>query len=488
MAKHVAFLAVMILSSSALFAQTDDAKLTAALTVFDAWARQKIADERQPSIAVGIVQDQKLVWSKAYGSANVDTRQPATTRTLYRLGSVSKLFTATAIMQLRDARKLRLDDPVVKYLPSFRVKDPCAEKRNLRENGLTIECSDRKPITIIDLLTHSSGLPRESAASPYWNERQFPSTDEMLRALSQQEVLYEPATHYKYSNLALSLAGAIVEKVSGQRFDDYVQQHILGPLEMRDTRVVPRQDDPLLAVGYSGRVDGGDRKPRTFLTFNGLTPAASVTSNIEDMAKFISLQFRRGPAGGAQILAGSTLDEMHRLHFIRSDWKSGWGIGWGVRKTDSGVRIAHDGAVDGFRSRITIDPAMKVGVIVLANAEESNPTAYADQIFSYVAPLLAQHEAASPKIDPALAARYVGHYGFDEDTLDIVLIDGRLAMVTPDSDNAWDSRVMLEQITPTTFREIGGGTDGELLRFELGSDGKVARVWDAGFYWRPLKK
>jgi CubicO group peptidase (beta-lactamase class C family) len=310
----------------------------------------------------------------------------------------------------------------------------------------------------------------------------------MFHALADQETLYEPATHYKYSNLGFSILGEVVAAVSGESYADYVQKHILTPLHMNDSTVLPKQNDPLLATGYSARVNGGDRHEQRFLVFNAITPAASITSNVVDLAHFVSLQFRRGKAGGEQILSGSTLEEMQRPHAVSSDWKGGRGLGWSVRKSDNGTRVGHDGAVDGFRARIQFDVQKKIGVIVLANAGESYPGAYADQIFSYVAPLLTSDGSAAKKVDPQLAARYAGDYFFEDDTMKIVNIDGQLAMITPDEDNAWESRVMLEQLTPTTFREIGGGSDGELLRFELDPAGKVVKVWDAYFYWWPKKQ
>ena len=183
------------------------------IRVFDAWLNEQMAYRDLPGVAVGVVHDQQLVWSRGYGFSDRERRLPVTSRTLFRMASHTKLFTTTAILQLRDAGKLRLDDPVSRYLPWFRVK-PASD-------------SD-PPISIEELLTHTSGLPREAAA-PYWTTFQFPSADEIRRTVPLQSAAYSPQVRWKYSNLAFTLAGMIVEEVSGERYADYVMRHVLRP-------------------------------------------------------------------------------------------------------------------------------------------------------------------------------------------------------------------------------------------------------------------
>src|SRR5262245_15512289 len=142
--------------------QAGSAEVAAAITVLDAWIAAQVERRELPGLAVGIVHDQRLLWAKGYGWADADRRVPVTPATAFRVGSISKLFTATAILQLRDAGKLRLDDPVAAHLPWFQVKlaDP-----------------DAPPITIRHLLTHTAGLPRE-AGTPYWTDGRFPERED----------------------------------------------------------------------------------------------------------------------------------------------------------------------------------------------------------------------------------------------------------------------------------------------------------------------
>ena len=148
---------------------------------------------------MAIVRDQELLWSKAYGFADVKKKTPATPETVYSICSITKLFTSIAIMQLYEQGKLRLDDSLSTILP---------------ERPIHQQFSDSGPITIRSLLTHSSGLPRESDF-PYWSgpEFKFPTKDQITEKLDQQETLYPAASYFQYSNLGMILLGEVVEKI-----------------------------------------------------------------------------------------------------------------------------------------------------------------------------------------------------------------------------------------------------------------------------------
>ena len=217
-----------------------DPGLRGAERLFDAWMEEQVAYRGLPGVAVGVISDQQLVWAKGYGYADTAARTPMTAATKFRMASHSKLFTSTAIMQLRDQGKVRLDDPVEKYLPWFKVKPAAA---------------DDPPITIEELLTHSSGLSRE--AGSHWVDYKFPNAAELKNYIATTQAIYSPQVRWKYSNLALSLAGQIVEAVSGEKYADYVQHHIFDPLGMKDSSV--DRDAPGLAVGYGRRMPDGSR-------------------------------------------------------------------------------------------------------------------------------------------------------------------------------------------------------------------------------------
>ena len=152
-----------------------------------AWIEARMAYRGEPGLSIAIVHDQDLVWARGFGYADLANRVAASADTRYRIASVTKLFTSTAILLLRDAGQLQLDDPVARHLPWFEIgqRQPEAE-----------------PITIRHLLTHTSGLPRE-AAFAYWTDARFPSRAQVRASLPRQESAYPAATRGKYTNLAL---------------------------------------------------------------------------------------------------------------------------------------------------------------------------------------------------------------------------------------------------------------------------------------------
>ena len=220
------------------------ADIASNVELLSAWIEAQMAYRAEPGLSIGIVHDQELVWARGFGHADLDNRVAATADTRYRIASVTKLFTATAILILRDAGMLQLDDPVDRHLPWFDIRQ---------------RHPDAPPITIRHLLTHTAGLPRE-AAFPYWTDDSFPTREQVREELPRQETAYPTETRWKYSNLSLALAGEIVAAVSGQAYEDFVQQRILDLLGMSDSLVrAPHPGDPSLAVGYGRRLPGSGR-------------------------------------------------------------------------------------------------------------------------------------------------------------------------------------------------------------------------------------
>src|SRR6185503_2174096 len=213
----------------------NDAEVLGAERLFSAWIEGQIAYRGIPGVAVGVVSDQELVWAKGFGFADIKAKLPMTPATKFRMASHSKLFTAIAIMQLREEGKLGLDDPVVKYLPWFKAK-PAGD--------------DDGPITVEQLLSHSSGM--QSEAGDHWASNTFPTTDEIERLYADRQAPFAPSVRWKYSNFAFALAGLIVEKVSGSRWADYIERNIFKPLGMDASSV--DENVAGLAVPYGRRM------------------------------------------------------------------------------------------------------------------------------------------------------------------------------------------------------------------------------------------
>ena len=198
------------------------------LRLLEVWLQAEMDYRDQPGYVIGIVYDQELIYAKGFGYADVATKRPMTTDTVFHIGSQSKTFTAIAVLQLQEQGKLRLDDPVEKYIPSFAVKGGNASTA---------------PVTVFQLLTHTSGLMSEGTKTLHWSDLDFPTREHIDEQIKSVDLAFLPGTKRKYSNLGYTLAGQIVERVSGKSFKDYVTENILVPLEMhRRTWNYPRSN------------------------------------------------------------------------------------------------------------------------------------------------------------------------------------------------------------------------------------------------------
>lgn len=432
-------------------------EVAGAIRLYEGWVRGQMQYRNLPGLAVGVVVDQDLVWAKGFGVADVNKLTPVTPQTLFRMASHTKLFTAMAIMQLRDAGKLRLSDPVSQHLPWFRIQ-PAVE--------------GDLPVTIEDLLTHGSGLPREAAA-PYWITFQFPTRQQVEQTITTQRAAYAPQVRWKYSNLAYALAGYVVESVSGKPWDQYVRTSILDPLGMRSTTI--DENLPGLATGYGRRMPDGSRRVMGFMNTSGIAPAAGLTSNIEDMARFVAFQMRGDP----RILRPATLREMHRVRFLQSNWAGGWGLGFSVTRRNDKTYVGHGGSLAGYKTHTSINLDDKIGVIVLSNADDTVPDRFVQQAHEVIgkAILKARPKPAEPRWDPSWS-RFAGLYRTIWGDQQVVEMDRRLVLIDPLAEAPADSALELRPGSDGAFLlegPNGGSPVGEPVRFEE-RDGKVVRM------------
>lgn len=457
--RAAAFALILALPMAASVAEHPD--VTGAERLFTGWLEGQMAYRGLPGVAAGVVHDQELIWSRGFGFADVGKKAPMTPATKFRMASHSKLFTATAVMQLRDAGKLRLDDPVAKYLPWFRIQ-PSEE--------------DDPAITIEELLTHSSGLPRE--AGPHWSNYEFPDAAGVRTYLLEHAAAYPPEVRWKYSNLGFTVAGMIVEAVSGEKFSDYIQNHIFGPLKMTSSSI-DRQVEGL-ATGYGRRMPDGSRQTLPFIDAHAMAPATGVTSTVEDMAKFVSLQFRKGTPGGSQILSAGALRQMHRVRMLENNWTQGNAIGFAVTRVRDKVYVGHGGSYPGYKTQTLIQLDSKVGVIVLTNGDDSNPSDIASHLMQIVGEAVAKAAAPSAKTltwDPSWR-RFTGLYRSSGSDTVVVELNESLVMIDPLSPNP-ETQNRLVPVGNNMFRLealSGGSAVGEVVRFRE-DNGQVTRMY-----------
>ncbi|MGH9380772.1 MAG: serine hydrolase [Thermoanaerobaculia bacterium] len=447
-----------------------------AVRLLNVWVEEQMSWQRIPGLALGVVHGDALVWARGYGVADLESGRPVTPQTLFRMGSVTKLFTATAVMQLRDAGKLRLDDPVGTHLSWFRLQSPF---------------DGAPPITLRHLLTHTSGLPRE-AAFPYWTTHEFPTLEELKAALPEQTAVFPPGEEYKYSNLGLAMLGAVVAEVAGEPYEEYVRKHILEPLGMESTTLAPSPEDlRRLAAAYMRRTPDGARRQHTYYPTRSVAPAANLISNVEDMARFAALHLREGSPEGRPVLDRYTLAEMRRPQFVYDSWSGGRGLGFAVSHEDGTTFVAHGGWIGGHRTHLLLVPEAKIGVVAMTNAEDVGPAAFARRAFELVGKAIVE-AAAEPleerRADPAwerLVGTYSDPWGWE---YRVLILDEQLVMYDsdyPPVDDPEGSLTPLEPVDgkPLTFRM----SDGEHVVFELSEDGRVERMQRRYDYLYPVE-
>jgi CubicO group peptidase (beta-lactamase class C family) len=436
------------------------------IRLLQSWIESQMAYSGQPGLSVAILNDKEIIWSKGYGYADLENRIKAAPETIYRIASITKLFTSTAVMQLRDQGKLNLHDPVAEYLPWFNIKEPKG-----------------RPITVENLITHTSGLPRE-AAGPYWTTTDFPLKEEVVKNLPGQRHPLEPWRKWKYSNLALSLAGYIVEEVSGKPYESYVKENILKPLGMNSTYVesIP-MDHPNLARGYGRRTPDGVRKHSPYTDCRGITPAANMATSVLDLARFAMLQFREDE--NDPVLTGETLREMHRVHWLDPNWAEGWGLGFNIQRIGGKTYIGHGGSVQGYRTNIRINLEDKVAVIVFTNADDGEPIKYVEKAHMWVAPALAEKPVS---VTPGDWSRFTGKFRNAWGDVEVLLYDGELIMINPQLPDPFTEYTILKQVEGDTFqmKAHGYGSHNEYAVYEFNEEGRVERLKMGENYTYPV--
>ena len=463
----------LFLSCTLAFAQEAKKDYTEAFKLVEVWLEAQKDFDHLPGLTAIVIEDQEVLWSGAVGLANVEKNLKAEASTVCSICSISKLFTSVAIMKLYDEGKLRLDDRVSDLLPAYDLE------QKYPESG---------PVTIRTLMTHSSGLPRE-AAYPYWTgpDFPFPSKEQIDSKLSEQETLYPASTYFQYSNLGLTLLGEIVEEISGVPFDDYVHENILKPLGLTDTRTELPQNlyGSELAIGYSAVNRKGTREKVNLFQANGITPAAGFSSNVTDLGKFASWQFRLRDSTITEILKPSTLKYMQNVHWTNPDWKTTWGLGFVVFKGPNGnTWVVHGGSCPGYRSSLQIDLKNKRAFSVMINASGTNPGKYVNGINAIMSKVKPSEKEKSneKKVD---LNDFVGYYSqmpwWSEEY--ISTWNGKLVTLNLPSDKPGNSLTFYKHIEGDVFRRVrDNGELGEAMVFERDENGKITRYQQHGNY------
>ena len=341
---------------------------------------QSYVDGKKFMGAVLVAEDQTILLDKGYGSANLEWNIPDSSSTRFRLGSLTKQFTAAGILLLEERGKLKTDDPVKKYMPDA----PTAWDK----------------ITIYNLLTHTSGIPSFTSFPDYRSTEATPTTPEKLVARFRDKPLeFQPGEKWEYSNSGYVLLGYLIEKITGQSYKDFIQKNIFKPLSMNDsgydsnTTIIPHR-----ASGYTPGPNGPTNAGYIDMTIP--LSAGALYSTTEDL-----LRWEQGLFGG-KLLSAASLKKM------TTPFKNDYACGLIVRNRNGRTIIEHAGGIEGFNTHLSYYPEDKLVVAVLGNLNGSAPTELAAKLASSVhgetVVLPSERKAiAAPK---EVLARYVGTY------------------------------------------------------------------------------
>ena len=342
-----------------------------------------------PSVAIGIIKDGKVVLCEGFGHRDVEAGFPATGKSLYQMGSCSKAFTSALVAILVDQGKLSWDEPLINYLPNVRF----------------LEDYTTSNLTMRDILSHRSGLPRHEYA---WYGTDF-TKEELVFNLRYLEPNKPIRTKFQYNNYGYILAGYAVEKITGKTWEECVQEYILNPLGMERSNmfVDATTTDPDHAEPYdrpdaaADNMKGMKKIPfykmaeedYTTQTGSPAGPAAAVNSSAEEMLKWVTLHLNRGEFDGKRIISEKSMDELHKPNMLlpylfdmpQEEMKlPSYGMGWFVESYRGYTLVEHGGNLDGFSAHTGFIPELNLGVVAYTNMNVSNlHVALAHEIYDY---------------------------------------------------------------------------------------------------------
>jgi len=441
-----------------------------------------LSAQRVVGAALGVVCAGELAWFRPWGHADPARGRPADERTLFPIASNTKPFTATAVMQLRDAGKLALDDPLVGHVPEI-------ERAAVHHGSL-------RDVTLRRLLTHTSGLRGELPGNRF-DTGIGPSVPQLLERLDEVAVVVPPGAMHKYCNLGFALLGVVVERRSGVPYDEYVRRAILEPLGMRDSTFTPEGGTAPRAVPSRHEAEEVSPRPALQMQHHAAAAAGGLRSSVADMARWLAhaCALGRGEARTPSVLAPATLQEMLRPHARMTGWQQWQCLGWNVRVVRERPLYGHGGSLPGALSQAHFSPAHDLGVIALTNSDAH--TAAEEVATSLLDALVEAHEQDADRrpVDlspaPAAFAPYLGRYVARLNNLGAVMRiawgDGRLMLLAEDGapPRRYEATGMrpaparLELVERGVLRPVEGRWAGEPLRFRFAEGGEAVTGFDS---------
>ncbi len=371
---------LLLLASGVLPAVAMAQKPAAIDQKIDAFVLDQIASQHLAGVSVAVVKDNKLVFAKGYGKANLEVNTPATKETMYEIGSITKQFTATGVMMLVEEGKIGLDDPVSKYYKF--APDTWAK------------------VTIRHLLNQTSGIKDYTEIDDFVKmAREQHSADELMHSITAVPLNFQPGEKWVYCNTNYYLLGLIVESITGKPLEEFLHGRIFGPVGMNVTCTTdPKAIIPNRASGYGWN-------STKFRNYDALNPTAAggagfIESNVLDMANWaVALE-------SGKLLKPESYKQIWTAGKLNDGKSHPYGFGWVIDTYRGRKHIWHNGGTAAHRSMISRFPEDRLTVIVLCNTENGQPEPIAKQIATFYSPALAAYkETAIPDKDPKTTVR-----------------------------------------------------------------------------------
>jgi CubicO group peptidase (beta-lactamase class C family) len=406
-----------------------------------------------PSVAAAVLRDSQLVWETAVGVADVASGLEATPDTQYRAGSITKTLTAAAIMQLRDAGKLDLEDTLDQHV------DGAAHRPTIRR-----------------LLSHVSGLQRETQDDS-WLTLRFAAPDELLETLEQAEMVLPSGARFHYSNLAFALLGIVVERASGQPYMDYIREHLFEPVGLTRSSFEP---EPPAATGYLAQPYADGVWDTIDVETGAWASAGQLWSTVGDLCRWGSFLAEPDEA----VLAKQSAEEMRTVQAIAEHdrWLSGYGLGLELRRDGERILGGHGGSMPGFIARLYFSPQEKVVVAALTNESEG---ALGELGLALVRTTVEEWPVAPEawrigEAPPENVVPVLGIWFLEAAELVFRWRDGKLEARYHGMLD-WEPSAVFEREADDRWRTVSGPEQGELLRLDRAADGSVTRMVWAGY-------
>ncbi|HYG99062.1 MAG TPA: serine hydrolase domain-containing protein [Terriglobales bacterium] len=373
---------------------------------------RELRDKQLPAMSIALVDDNEIVWAQGFGYADPERKVPATASTVYRIGSVSKLFTDIGVMQMAEQGKLDIDAPISNYLPDFKPANQFP-----------------KPITLRQLMAHRSGLLREPVAGHYFDDAE-PTIAATVRSLNDRPLIYEPETRVKYSNAGITVVGYTLESLNRQPFAAHMKQALLAPMGMNSSAFeLSPEIKNNLAKAYIWTYRGGVFPAPTFEP--GIVPAGSMYSTVLDLGRFAGVLMSEGRAANGQVLKPETLKRMYEPQFAQREPRN-FGIGFMLGDLDGHKVVGHGGAVYGFATEFEVLPADKLGAVAITTMDSANgvtthivQTALRMMLAVKAGKTLSQIPVTEP-VPADLSSKLAGRYGEGESAVDLFEQNGNL--------------------------------------------------------------